>query len=83
MPDTNGKWRSGPERKRIAWLKAHPRLAEVPTDREDVGEAQSALLGEMYTEALTVGLYSKSTKAADVRWGIRIVAGLIKRGVVA
>ncbi len=64
---------------RRAWLQACPQFTRLPSEKEDVDDEQSGLLTELAKAMVSAGLYARSTERADIRWGIRVLVGEIRR----
>jgi hypothetical protein len=72
---SQGTRRTQKHYRRVAWLKTHPRLLDIPTIRQDVTPAQSTLLDELAQAMRSSGFYSKHTSRMEVTWSIRVCAG--------
>jgi hypothetical protein len=70
-----GQWKTAKHHKRVAYLKAHPLLAQIPSTQQDVDEAQSLLLADLAREMRQHGLFSTHTSLREVKWSIRLCAG--------
>lgn len=64
-----------------AWLKAQPEFAQLPGLREDVSEAQHALLVTVGRRMVDAGLYSEHTLARDRHRGIRTLVTAARKRV--
>lgn len=77
-----GTQRLAREAARVAYLRRWGLLTGLPSDREDVSDAQSERLAAVAVEMRAAGLFGKQTPMADIRAGIRRCVRLAKEGPV-
>jgi hypothetical protein len=81
----NRQQRSHNRQARLAWLRAFPQFADLPSADEDVTERGRVALEDALRGLLAAGLYSHSYAKVDgrsARWGIRrLVSELRGRGI--
>jgi len=67
-------------RARQAWLLARPEvLGLLPSEREDVSPEQSESLDRVAEAMVAADLYGRSTERSDIKWGIRVLVGELRR----
>lgn len=67
----NAAQRAAKRQQQIAWLKERGLLADLPNAEDPPTEAQRALLTDTVADMIAVGLYSRTTGASVLRWGVR------------
>ncbi len=76
---TNGQHRAKQHDQQLAWLRArHELLAHLPGVTHDPTRAQAEALDSAVRQMQHVRLYSPNTRAATVRWGIRLLVSEVR-----
>lgn len=64
---------------RLAFLRAYPGLADLPSETMDVTDERSAALDTCIEAMKARGLYSYKSERQDIRWGVRVLVGLVRQ----
>jgi hypothetical protein len=76
---TTSTQRKAATAKRLEFLRAYPQFWDLPSEKMDVTEARSAALAACIAALKDAGLYSTNSDKQDLRWGVRVLVGMIRK----